>query len=199
MLQELALFPLNNVLFPSGILSLKIFEPRYLSMVSDCLRNDKPFLTVLIKEGQETGNAAAFHKRGTLAKIINFDQHSNGLLEISCRGLTMAEVINYRVQKDQLIIGQVEQHPSPEKSLLPLQYNNLIHFLKGLINRDGMDKYRQYLEEDWNNSEWVSCRLSEVLPLPQHQHYELLMMQPLERLELLNKIMTNNNWIGRNV
>lgn len=40
---RIPLFPLNTVLFPGGSLSLRIFEPRYLQMVADCLRNEQPF------------------------------------------------------------------------------------------------------------------------------------------------------------
>ena len=33
---EIPLFPLNTVLFPDGVLPLKIFEPRYLDMIGRC-------------------------------------------------------------------------------------------------------------------------------------------------------------------
>ena len=51
----LPLFPLKTVLFPGGILPLRIFEPRYLDMVSACLRTDSGFGVVTIHEGNEAG------------------------------------------------------------------------------------------------------------------------------------------------
>ena len=36
--ERYALFPLNLVLVPGGLLALRIFEPRYMRMVSECLR-----------------------------------------------------------------------------------------------------------------------------------------------------------------
>ena len=54
---QVPLFPLNTVLFPGGPLPLRIFESRYLEMVSDCLRNDAPFGVLLIREGGEIGTA----------------------------------------------------------------------------------------------------------------------------------------------
>ena len=53
--EEMPLFPLGTVLFPGGALALKIFEPRYLDMVSACLRHQRLFGVCLIKQGQEVG------------------------------------------------------------------------------------------------------------------------------------------------
>ncbi|HEV7856383.1 MAG TPA: LON peptidase substrate-binding domain-containing protein, partial [Herminiimonas sp.] len=47
----LPLFPLNAVLFPAGVLPLKVFETRYIDMVRDCMKRDLPFGVVLIKSG----------------------------------------------------------------------------------------------------------------------------------------------------
>ena len=40
---SIPLFPLHTVLFPGGPLRLRIFEPRYLDMVSRCMREDSGF------------------------------------------------------------------------------------------------------------------------------------------------------------
>ena len=39
-LMRLPLFPLSTVLFPGGVLPLRIFEARYMDMARDCLRDD---------------------------------------------------------------------------------------------------------------------------------------------------------------
>ena len=54
---EVPLFPLHTVLFPGGPLPLRIFEPRYVDMVSRCMKDDVPFGVVLIREGAEVGPA----------------------------------------------------------------------------------------------------------------------------------------------
>ena len=66
---QVPLFPLNIVLFPGGPLPLRIFEPRYLAMVSDCVQNDSPFGVLLIRDGNETGTATT-HEVGTLAREL---------------------------------------------------------------------------------------------------------------------------------
>jgi Lon protease-like protein len=35
---EVPIFPLNTVLFPGGVLPLKIFEQRYMAMTAECMR-----------------------------------------------------------------------------------------------------------------------------------------------------------------
>nr|HPR08551.1 LON peptidase substrate-binding domain-containing protein [Denitromonas sp.] len=54
----LPLFPLQAVLFPGGHLPLRIFEPRYMDMIAECLRVKSTFGICLIAAGGETGEAA---------------------------------------------------------------------------------------------------------------------------------------------
>ena len=99
------LFPLNTVLFPGGVLTLRLFEPRYLTMVGQCMREDKGFVVVLLRDGSEAGDEAEkaqFYAVGTEAKIIDFDQLDDGMLSISCRGGRLMRTQSHRVQPDQL-------------------------------------------------------------------------------------------------
>ena len=54
----ITLFPLNAHVFPRGRLSLRIFEPRYLDMVSQCSKTEAPFAVCLIESGREAGEVA---------------------------------------------------------------------------------------------------------------------------------------------
>ena len=49
----LPLVPLQSVLFPDGLLSLKVFEARYLDLVSECLRTQQPFGVVCLRQGSD--------------------------------------------------------------------------------------------------------------------------------------------------
>lgn len=83
----LPLFPLNVVLFPGMILPLRVFEPRYRLMVERCLDADKQFGVVLIKEGQEVGEAAEPFLTGTLAEIQTNELLPDGNLMVVGLGL----------------------------------------------------------------------------------------------------------------
>ena len=68
-LSELALFPLNLVLFPGMRLPLHIFEERYKAMIGACIEAEEPFGVLLIKEGQESGEPVEPVQVGTTARI----------------------------------------------------------------------------------------------------------------------------------
>ena len=52
-LSDLPLFPLGSVLFPGGLLPLRIFEVRYLDMIGKCHKNGTPFGVVALTQGAE--------------------------------------------------------------------------------------------------------------------------------------------------
>jgi uncharacterized protein len=106
-MEEIALFPLSVVLFPTGPLPLRIFETRYIDMVSRCMRDGSGFGVVLIRSGREVGPADIFDV-GTLAKIEDFHQLPDGLLGLSCVGERRFKIADKRRQADGLNIGQVD-------------------------------------------------------------------------------------------
>ncbi len=63
-LHDLPLFPLGTVLFPDGLLSLKVFEARYLDLMGWCLREGRGFgVVTLIQGGEVRGGASAQEPR----------------------------------------------------------------------------------------------------------------------------------------
>ena len=70
--RQIPLFPLGTVLFPDGVIALKIFEARYLDMIKRCLREKTEFGVISIIKGIDSAEedlSAAFSTIGTLAKI----------------------------------------------------------------------------------------------------------------------------------
>ena len=193
---EMPLFPLKTVLFPGGTLPLRIFEPRYLSMISSCMKQNSGFGVVLIQEGEESGSAAHFHERGTVARIIDFDQLDDGMLGITCRGEQNLRVLAQRAQSDQLIIGEVELLTAEPDLPIPDHHAPLSAFLKYVLNHEQAQNYRHWLQEDWGNASWLGCRLAELLPLALTSKQSLLEMEPLQRLEALHTVMQDNELLG---
>ena len=85
-ISALPLFPLKTVLFPGQLLPLHIFEPRYRTLVSECLAAEAPFGVVLIREGREVGAAAVPFDVGTTARIGQVERLDDGRLNILCVG-----------------------------------------------------------------------------------------------------------------
>ncbi len=185
--QKLPLFPLNTVLFPGGVLPLRIFETRYLDLISACLRTESGFGVVAIHQGRETGAPPIrVHPVGTLARIVDFDQLDGGMLGITCLGAQRLRVIDHHVQPDQVLLGQVRWlADDPALPTLP-SHEPLVRVLRDLLDHEELALHRRFLTPHWEDAAWIGNRLAEILPLPLHIRQTLLeMTEPQQRLDIL--------------
>jgi Lon protease-like protein len=187
-IREVPLFPLHTVLFPGGPLALRIFEPRYLDMVSECLRNDQAFGVCLIQSGNEAGTAASPHLTGTFARIVDWHSGDDGLLSITARGEERFHVRDTRIEPDQLLRGTVEVLAAEVAAPLPEACRYMNDVLDQLFEH-ASDVYGD-LPKDPDNASWVGYRLAEVLSLPLvRRQYFLELEDPLLRLTQLDEIL----------
>ncbi len=185
---NIPLFPLQTVLFPEGPLPLRIFEPRYLDMVSQCLKTDSPFGVCLIRQGQEVGTAADAHRIGTLASIVDWNRLPDGLLGIVAEGGERFSIENTKVQPNQLLIGEVALLPEDPVVAIPEKHRMLVNLVRHLFE-ERQDLYAGR-EHRFDDAGWVSFRLAESLPLePAFKQRLLEISSPLERLAELQVIV----------
>jgi Lon protease-like protein len=181
--RELPLFPLNAVLFPGGPLPLKIFEPRYLDMVSRCMREQSGFAVVLVSEGEEASIATSFAATGTEARIVDFDRLADGLLGISCLGRERVRVVEAWREPDGLNRGRVLDIAADPVVAVPPEQAWLADVVKQVLPEAG-DTYRHVERRD--DAAWIANRLAELLPLALADKQSLLeLSDPLERLSVL--------------
>lgn len=186
--RTVALFPLNTVLFPEGPLPLRIFEPRYLELVSHCMRTGDCFGVCLIESGKEVGEAPKPHEVGTLARIVDWHRLPDGLLGITALGETRFRIVAHRVLPSQLVEAEVEALPAETTVPLPDDFIPLADFLRQLI------KHVPHLFEGqtlkYGDAGWVAGRLTELLPFPlDHKQALLELDDPLRRLERVRALM----------
>lgn len=187
---EIPLFPLRTVLFPGGALPLRIFEPRYLDMVSDCLRQGSGFGVCLISAGSETGPAAEPCELGTVGEISYWQKLPDGLLGITVRGQQRFRILRHEVRPNQLSVGEVELLPAEPRAPVPAKYAGLVALLRDIMSNVG-HPYTT-LPKDYDDASWVGYRLSELLPISLSQKQALLALEePLERLERLRVQLTS--------
>jgi Lon protease-like protein len=167
---SLPLFPLKTVLFPGGVLPLKVFEQRYVTMTKACLQDDKPFGVCLLTQGDEVAGPAAasagvaFAPIGTRARIASWDMPQLGILHLRTEGQARFQVQSHTVAEDGLVVGQVTDL-APEPALaLPAAFKPLASLLELLINRVGKESFPADLA--LTDASWVGYRLAEILPLP---------------------------------
>ena len=183
------LFPLNTVLFPGGVLPLRIFEPRYLDMVSDCLKSDTGIGVVLIKDGAETGKAADTYDTGTLSGISYWHKRPDGILGVTLKGDQRFRILSTTVQKNQLLVAEVELLPELKTTELPGSYEHLVLLLQQIISQ--LDPPFTTMETKYDCAEWVGARLVELLPLPLQDKQELLSINDcLERFAKIEDLLS---------
>ncbi len=185
---QLPLFPLHTVLFPGGPLPLRIFETRYLDMVSQCLRNDSGFGVCMIRHGREVGEPASTEETGVVARITDWHQRHDGLLGITAIGQQRFRIASVRVQANQLAVAKVELLGNDSSIELPDRYLPLVDMLMRLIDSAG--HHYANLPRHYADANWVSYRLVELLPIEMKQKQLFLEMEdPLARLEELYQML----------
>jgi len=165
------------VLFPGGRLNVRVFERRYMDMVSRCLKTDTPFGVCLIKHGAEVGPAAEPHAVGTTATIVHCDAAQPGVLQVSARGNQRFRVASMEVAKDQLVVADVELL-AEQNVAVPEHHRRLADVLRQLLAKVDADSY--FPPPQWENAGWVGARLAELLPLPASLKQSLLEIDEAE-------------------
>ncbi len=184
-MQNIPLFPLHTVLYPDGQLPLRIFEPRYVDMVSKCLKNNTGFGVCLIKQGAETGPVATCFNIGTYAEIIDFSRQTNGLLTITIQGKKRLRVLQTAVRSNNLLTGDIDWIAPNEAEEDMEQYPLLKELYQHIVeNYDTLYEYEERLSV---SPAVLSYRLAEFLPFDNNIKQEILETDKAnDRLELIN-------------
>lgn len=177
-------FPLHTVLYPGGPLPLRIFETRYLDMVSRCLKTDSPFGVLLIREGSEAGRATT-HDIGTLARITDWNQGSDGVLGVTVVGEKRFRVLSRTRQPDGLSVGEIELIDDESSVPLPLEFEKIAIVLGTILADLGL--LYDSLDKHFDDASWVGYRFAEILPIDRFLKQRCLEMNdPLARLKIVS-------------
>jgi Lon protease-like protein len=164
----LALFPLRTVLFPGGLLPLKVFEQRYVEMTTRCLKEGLPFGVCLITRGGEVATPgsepAEFANVGTLARIESCDAPQVGILHVATRGETRFQVRHHEIAANGLVVGHVTPIATEPAVKLAARQAPLARLLRAIAARVGPANFPE--GGDYEDASWVGYRLAELLPLP---------------------------------
>ncbi len=169
---ERPLFPLRTVLYPGGLLPLRIFEPRYVGLVRDCMRDGHGFGVTPIRQGAEAGAPAEPYALGTLAEIVDFDQGQDGLLHIMCRGQYRFNLLEHAATREGLLRGQIEPLEEEPATPLPEKNRHLKVVLQKVLELESAST-GQALAIPSDSAE-IIYRLMERLPFPWPVKLEVL-------------------------
>ncbi|MBW3506252.1 LON peptidase substrate-binding domain-containing protein [Pseudomonas sp. NKUCC02_KPG] len=179
----LPLFPLKTVLFPGCVLDLQIFEARYLDMIARCMKQGTGFGVVCILEGREVGDAPQdIAGIGCEALIRDFQQQDNGLLGIRVEGGRRFEVLSTELQRDQLLVAQVEWLSEIPEQPLQDEDLDLLALLKALAEHPMVAALNMNTEVAGQQS--LANQLAYLLPFAEADKIELLQVDdPQQRLD----------------
>ena len=167
--QDIFLFPLGTVLFPGGLLPLKIFEQRYLEMTKACLRDNLPFGVCLLREGREVGTAAVPEPVGCLATIEQWEMPNASMFHLLVRGGERFRITETRVAANGLLSGDIERLPAVASDAPD---PDCVALLQRVIEQVGAENFPQPIRLD--DPAWVAYRLAEILPLDMTQRQKVL-------------------------
>jgi Lon protease-like protein len=191
---DIPLFPLSAVLFPGGVLSLKVFEQRYLDMAAACMTAGTPFGVCLIASGKEVGQAALPHRIGTLAHVISGDMPQLGILMLETRGGRRFRIVSQVTRPDGLLRAQVELLDEPVRQEVPVAQQGLLPLLQKIAGDLGPEKMPE--PHAFDDAAWVGYRLTEIVPVQALAKQKLLELQdPLSRLEILHTYLAQRKLV----
>ncbi|CAM3723663.1 LON peptidase substrate-binding domain-containing protein [Polynucleobacter antarcticus] len=199
--QKVPLFPLGTVLFPGGVIALKIFEARYLDMIKRCMREKTEFGVVSIIQSADPEREDApvvFSSIGTLAQIEDFDPIQPALYMTRSLGTQRFKILSTQQEPDGLWMGEIELLENDPLIPIPQEHQSISALLEEIIavikNEDllGDAPFKQPYKID--DCGWVANRLAELLPISLEQKNHLLgQINPRIRLDLITEIIEDDD------
>lgn len=167
--RRLRMFPLGSVLFPSMVLPLHIFEPRYLEMIAECESEQEQFGVVLIERGFEVGGGDQRFDVGTEARIVDTADLDDGRRVVVAVGTERFRVLEW-LEDDPYPQAMVETllRPPAETDVHVADLDRLFQRLLAVVSESGVD---------------VGSVEYELSPDPGHAVDQLSTMAPLGSLD----------------
>jgi len=196
------LFPLNTVLFPRGVLPLRVFETRYVDMVRKCMKSGAPFGVVAIRAGNEVGDAAEPYDVGTLAHIVACDVEDLGVLLLQSQGGERFRIIEKRTRRNQLVEARIATLPADDPShggeslsvcakVLQVVIDELRRRASEMSDADFINPFTEPHALD--SASWVANRWSEMLPITLEDKQALLELTDADaRLQRVERYLQEN-------
>ena len=222
-IEGLPVFPLGTLLFPGGLLSLQIFEVRYLNMIGKALKAGTPFGVVTLTQGhevrqrktQEPGKVPpggdgfaheAFHAVGTLATIRTHVVPQPGLMVVQCLGTQRFEITRREQLKHGLWVADIACLPDDRALAIPADLQIVADALAAFIRQSQLRELQGVTADvmplaspyQLGDCAWVANRWVELLPVPVEVKYRLMALDnPLLRLELVRDLLDTENVLAR--
>jgi Lon protease-like protein len=193
--RELPLFPLGTVLFPGAVLALKVFEARYVDLVTGCLRSGAPFGVVLLLEGSDVHRPGAepvrFEPLGVLAEVREIDADSPGILAVRCQGGARFTITAPRQRGDGLWLADARIVADDDPTPVPSEHRRCAQALhNAVVSLAERGRAPFAMPHRFDDAGWVANRWCELLPIPIAAKQRLMALDdPALRLRLVDEFL----------
>ena len=191
--KTLPLFPLQTVLFPGGLLGLKVFEARYLDLIGRCLREQSPFGVVALRRGAEVRSEQPIdlEARGVVAVVMDADSLQPGILQVRCRGTRRFELLSTEQRDDGLWVGDTRLVDDDEVIAPDPALHGSVRGLANAIATLRAQSAMPFLEPfRFDDAGWVANRWCEILPIPVAAKQKLMELEdPQVRLRVVDEFL----------
>ena len=199
--QDLPLFPLQSVLFPGGLLGLRVFEARYMDLITHCLKTGDEFGVVLILCGSEIGRPSAdadLAAVGCRAKVLDCDMHDAGLLHVRCRGGSRFVLRSHETVALGLQVGRVHAMDDDPKATLEARHTGAAFALGRAIAALDLQRQKPFLPPyRMDMPGWVANRWAEILPIATEARQRLMELPDgTQRLDVVDRYLRQHGIVG---
>ena len=194
------MFPLQTVLFPGGLLQLKVFEARYLDLISQCLRRQLPFGVVCLAQGSELrggSDSPQLESTAVLAQIQDVDAEQAGILMVRCLGGQRVQLGQPHQRADGMWLAEASAGPDDLPAAVPPELLGSAGALAKAIDSMAVQDLRPFaLPYRLDDAGWVANRWCEILPISMAAKYRLMRLdEPLLRLKLVDDYLRSKGLI----
>jgi uncharacterized protein len=188
----LPLFPLQMVLFPDAQLGLRVFEARYLDLISESLRTRQAFGVVCLKAGSEAGRQAKpvqMETVGVLAVLDEVDADEPGILRVRCHGGARFRMRSAPAQQDNglWVVEAEAMPPDPVRLPGPAMLQTVQALAEAIKKLQAGDRVPFAPPYRLDEAGWVANRWCELLPITLSAKQKLMELDdPVIRLSLVD-------------
>jgi Lon protease-like protein len=156
---SLPIFPLPIFLLPEGVTKLRIFEPRYLKMIS--IASQGSGFVIWSKNAK---NSLSNSLWGSWVEIINFDQGQDGILEVDVKCKALVELSVIDTDSDNLYFGDIKEINHWSQTDIDSSIVELSTSLADVFdNNPSLSEL--YPHKAIDRPSWVIARWLELLPI----------------------------------
>ncbi|MCS4307584.1 Lon protease-like protein [Rheinheimera pacifica] len=163
-MKELALFPLNSFILPEGRMRLRVFEPRYIRLVSEASAGKRDFALAQINPYVSKQHADRILPLATRVQIEDFEQLEDGLLGITIAGIERVKITKRWQEPDQLHVAKTEPMANWATTDVNAEYTPLIRQLQKLLQQYPAIK-QLYPTPKYTDAAWLASRWLELIPM----------------------------------